>query len=73
MKRSNTAEFKYQILPLGGIHMLSCFIACISKLCSGGSLSDIMVDAGMYASCTVEQMLSGKQFNKAVRALALLL
>ena len=53
--------------------MLSCFIECISKLCSGGGLSDIIVEAGIYASCTVEQMLSGKQFNRTVRALALLL
>jgi hypothetical protein len=30
-----------------------------------------MVDSGVYASCTVDQILSGKQFNRAVRGLTL--
>jgi len=71
VKWSNTEEFKYQILHLGGFHMLSCFIACIGKLWSDGGLSDLLVESRIYASCTVEQMLSGKQFNRAVRALTL--
>jgi hypothetical protein len=33
---------------------LSCFIACIGKLWSDGSLSDFLVESGIYASCTVE-------------------
>ena len=52
---------------------LSCFIACIGKLWSDGGLSDFLVESGIYASCTVELMLSGKQFNRAVHALMLLL
>ena len=36
-----------------------------------GGLSDRLVESGVYASCTVEQMLSGKQFNRAVRSLTL--
>jgi hypothetical protein len=71
VKWSNTEEIKYQILCLGGFHMLSCFIACIGKLWSDGGLSDLLVESGIYASCTVEQMLSGKQFNRAVCALTL--
>ena len=53
--------------------MLSCFITCIGKLWSDGGLSDLLVESGIYASCTVEQILLGKQFNRAVRALVLLL
>jgi len=30
-----------------------------------------MVDSGVYAGCTVDQMLSGKQFDRAVRRLTL--
>jgi len=52
---------------------LSCFIACIGKLWSDGGLSDLLVESGIYVSCTVELMLSGKQFDRAVRVLALLL
>ena len=73
VKWSNTEEFKYDILRIEGFHMLSCFIAYFGKLWSNGGLSYLPVESGIYASCTVEQMLSGKQFNRAVRALALLL
>jgi len=48
---------------------LSCFIACIGKLWSDDGISDLLVvESGIYASCTVEQMLSGKQFNSALHA-----
>ena len=34
-------------------------------------MSDLLIDSGTYAPCTVEQMLLGKQFNRAVRSLVL--
>ena len=71
VKWSNPVEFETHILRLGGFHTLSCFIACIGKLWGDGGLSDLLVESGVYASCTVEQMLSGKQFNRAVRSLTL--
>jgi hypothetical protein len=43
----------------------------ILKRWGDGGLADILVDAGVYAACTVERMLSGKQFNRAVRGLTL--
>jgi hypothetical protein len=52
-------------------HTLSCFITSIGKLWGDGGLADLLVDSGVYAACTVEQMLSGKQFNRAVRGLTL--
>ena len=63
--------FRTHILRLGGFHTLSCFIASIGKLWADGGLRDLMVDYGVYTGCTVDQMLSGKQFNRAVRGLIL--
>jgi UDP-N-acetylglucosamine pyrophosphorylase len=31
-----------------------------------GGLTDLLVDSGVYVACTVELMLSGNQFNRAV-------
>jgi hypothetical protein len=56
---------------LGGFHTLSCFTACIGKLWADGGLRDLLVDSGVYAGCTVDQMLSGKQLNRAIRGLTL--
>ena len=50
---------------------MSCFKACSGKLWSDGGLSDLIVESGIYVSCTVEHMLSAKQFNRAVRVLTL--
>ena len=37
-----------------------------------GGLRDILMDSGVYASATVDQMLSGKQYKRAARGLILL-
>ncbi|CAG2197605.1 unnamed protein product [Mytilus edulis] len=71
IKWSRPLEFQSHIIRLGGFHTVACFIASIGKLWGDGGLSDLLVDSGVYAGCTVEQMLSGKQFNRAVRALTL--
>jgi hypothetical protein len=71
VKWSMPNVFRTHILRLGGFHTLSCFIASIDKLWADGGLRDLMVDSGVYTGCTVDQMLSGKQFNRAVRGLVL--
>jgi hypothetical protein len=71
IKWSRPLEFQNHIIRLGGFHTLSCFITSIGKLWGDGGLSDLLVDSGAYATCTVEHILSGKQFNRAVRGLTL--
>ncbi|CAC5411581.1 unnamed protein product [Mytilus coruscus] len=61
--------FKTHIIRLGGFHTLSCFIASIGKLWGDGGLKDLLIDPSVYAAGTVDQMMCGKQFNRAVRAL----
>jgi hypothetical protein len=48
---------------------LSCFIASIGKLWGDCGLKDILVDSSVYAAGTVDQMMCGKQFNRAVRGI----
>jgi hypothetical protein len=45
--------------------------SAIGKLWSDGGLRDMLVDSEVYAGCTVDQMLTGKQFNRAVRDLTI--
>lgn len=71
VKWSRSDEFDAHVLRLGGFHTLSCFTAAIGKLWGGGGLRDMLVDSGVYAACTADQMLSGKQFNRSVRGLTL--
>ncbi|VDI78141.1 Hypothetical predicted protein [Mytilus galloprovincialis] len=69
--KAESSDHDTAFVKLGGFHTLSCFIACIGKLWADGGLRDLMVDSGVYAGCTVDQMLLGKQFNRSVRGLTL--
>jgi hypothetical protein len=63
--------FKTHILRLGGFHTMSCFVASIGKLWGDSGLKDLLIESSVYAAGSVEQMMTGKQFNSAVRALPL--
>ena len=63
--------FKTHILRLGGFHTMLCFVAAIGKLWGDGGLKDLLIESSVYATGSVEQMMTGKQFNSAVRALPL--
>jgi len=58
--------FEPHILRLGGFHCLSTFIFALGKLWADGGLCDLLVDSDVYAGNTVEQMLTGKQFNQGI-------
>ncbi len=64
-------SFKDHYLYLGPFHTQCPYIACIGKLWGSGGLCDILVDSGVYAAATVDQILMGKQYNRATRALCL--
>jgi hypothetical protein len=53
------------------VFSLSTFIFALGKLWADGGLRDLLVDSDVYAGNTVEQMLIGKQFNRAVRGFTL--
>jgi len=67
VKWSRPDVFEPHILRLGGFHSLSTFIFVLGKLWADGRLHDLLVGSDVYAGNTVEQMLKGKQFNRAVR------
>jgi hypothetical protein len=50
---------------------MSCFVVSIGKLWGDSGLKDLLIDSSVYAAGSVEQMMTGKQFNSAVRALTL--
>ena len=71
VKWSRPDIFEPHILRLVAFHSLSTFISSLGKMWAVGGLRDLLVDSGVYAGNTVEQMLTGKQFNRAVRGFTL--
>ena len=50
---------------------MSCVISALGKIWATAGLRDLLVDSGVYAGCTLDQILQGKQFNRGVRAYTL--
>jgi len=71
VKWSRPDIFEPHILRLGGFHSFSTFIFALGKLWTDGGLHDMLVDSDVYAGNTVEQILTGKQFHRAVRGFTL--
>ena len=71
VKWSHPLEFPHLTIRLGGFHTLCTFTACIGKLWGDSGLKDLLVDSGVYAAGTVERMMTGHQFHRAVRGLTL--
>lgn len=71
VKWSIPDQFPKHFIRLGGFHTLCCYISALGKIWGDAGLRDILADSGVYAPCTVDQMLQGKQFNRAVRGLTL--
>lgn len=64
-------EFNKLVIRLGGFHTACTFISCIGKIWGDAGLRDILVESDVYAGKTVDSMLEGKQFYRAVRGLTL--
>lgn len=56
-------QVKWSMPDIFRSHTLSRFKACIGKVWADGGLRDLLVDSGVYAGCTVDQMLSGKSLT----------
>ncbi|VDI33430.1 Hypothetical predicted protein [Mytilus galloprovincialis] len=61
----------YLACQKGHAEVARLLLESVGKLWSEAGLKDLLVDSGVYAGTTAEQMLSGKQFNRAVRGLTL--
>ncbi len=60
-------------MRLGGMHFLMAFIASIGKLFGDVGLLQLLTETDVYTDATARQMLEGKQLNRAVRGIKLVL
>ena len=61
-------EFKTVIVRLGGLHITMNYLQCIGKHMESAGLGDIWMESGLYGESTIQSILSGKAYNRAVRA-----
>lgn len=61
------------VIPLpGGMHLLMCLIASIGNLYGDAGLKQLLHESGVFASGTINNMLAGKDFDRALYALYLI-
>ena len=61
------------VVPLeGGIHFLVSLFGGIGYIYGDAGLKDVMVESDVFAKLTAEHILSGKDFNRALRAILMI-
>ena len=53
------------------MHLIMAFLASIGKIFGDGGLQNILTSSEVYAAATVNQMLQGKQYARAIRGVHL--
>jgi hypothetical protein len=61
-------EFENVILRMGGFHLAMNYIHVIGQCYEESGLDDILIEAGLYGSSTVNRIIKGKSYNRAIRA-----
>ena len=59
------------MMRLGAMHLIMAFLASIGKIFGDGGLQNILTSSHVYAAATVNQMLQGKQYARAIRGVRL--
>lgn len=62
------SEFKPIVLRMGAFHATCTLLATIGKRFENSGLQDVMVESGVVGASSVASVLSGKHYNRAMRA-----
>ena len=60
-------DFKNVIVRMGVFHTICSILGALGKKRKGSGLSEIVIEAGVCASGSLDKVMSGKHFNRALR------
>lgn len=58
-------KFKNVIVHLGGFHIVYAYMGATGKIMTGSRFEEILTDSNVCASGLINQVMSGKQYNRA--------
>jgi hypothetical protein len=64
---SSPEKYDKVIIHLGGFHTMCAYMAALGKLMAGSGFEELLIESGICASGSINQVLSGKHFNRAIR------
>ena len=71
-KFNNQAEYDKHIILIGTFHLVCACMKMIGKRVNGSGLSDILLEAELMSSCSLQGVLSGKHYDRALHCLKIL-
>lgn len=63
----NPESYKHVFVHLGVFHTMMSYLGAVGKLMKGSGLEEIVIEAGLCASGSLEKVLAGKHYNRAMR------
>lgn len=63
----NPEFFSKMIINLGAFHIMCSYMGSLGKMMTGSGFEDILIEAGLCASGSIDKVMSGKHYNRAMR------
>ena len=60
-------EFSDVIVRMGSFHLTCAFMGALGKKMRCSALEEVLIESGICASGSIEQVLTGKHYNRALR------
>ena len=60
-------QFENIVLIMGNFHIICNLLSIIGKMFGSAGLRDLAVESGVIAEGSIDKVLEGKQYNRAVR------
>jgi len=65
---NNQAGYDKHIILIGTFHLVSAYMKMIGKKMNGSGLSDILLEAGLISTGSLQGVLSGKHYDRAMHS-----
>jgi len=63
----NPTRFPDTYVHLGAFHIICCFLGAVGRMMIGSGFEEIVIESGICSSGSIDQVLSGKHYNRALR------
>ena len=73
VKWQQPETFRNVIIHLGGFHTMCSYMGAIGKMMCGSGFEDVLMESGVCASGSIDKVMSGKHYNRAMRVHQLML
>jgi hypothetical protein len=60
-------RFAKVIVHLGAFHIMCSYMGALGKMMIGSGFEDVIIEAGVCASGSIDKVMSGKHYNRAMR------